>query len=549
MRFIKTCVISVDVLCYPAYCLIVKSNATMIGRKLRNRYEIREHLGDGSTATVYKAYDERLGREVALKMLLSHVKDTTRKRFLQEAKSAAALNHPNIMAIYDIDEDGEQPYLVMEFVDGVTLSFYVPAAVDVIVDLGRQIALALQYAHEREIIHRDIKPANIKVTPEGKVKLMDLGLALPPDAARVTAQGMVIGTPAYLSPEQAQGIKLDFRTDIYSLGIVLYEMATGQLPFNADDIGALLLQQVKQPPPPPRLLMPELPPALEAVILKALEKNPTRRFQSCAALATAIEAVLPQATVDTDTSNRRPDWSDVLQTAASRQQGGALRPRKRTLRVILADDHTLLRRSLANLLETHDDFVVVAEAGDGESALEQTVSIQPDVLMLDINMPIRNGLDILPEIRAKAPEVKVLILTGREEDAYIIRALRAGAHGYMLKSADESELIDALRKVVEGQLMLGRGVAEKMVTGMLNTDETNSIKLSETDQRVLLYIAAGQDNEEIAGRIGVQLIDLIEILAKIMDKLGTKDRHATALKALREGYILLDDLHDLGRTH
>ncbi|MBZ0296571.1 MAG: serine/threonine protein kinase, partial [Anaerolineae bacterium] len=213
----------------------------MIGRNIRNRYKIVEHLGDGSTATVYKAEDLRLGRDVALKMLLPHVREATRKRFFQEANAVAQLNHPNIMAIFDIDEDDDQPFLVVEYVEGQPLTNYIPSPQDVVVDLGQQIALALNYAHERDIIHRDIKPANIKVTPQGQVKIMDLGLALGRESKRMTADGMIIGTPAYLSPEQAQGQPLDPRTDIYSLGIVLYEMATGQLPFDADDIRALLI--------------------------------------------------------------------------------------------------------------------------------------------------------------------------------------------------------------------------------------------------------------------------------------------------------------------
>ena len=151
----------------------------MLGRKLRNRYQIIEHLGDGSTATVYKAIDERLGREVAIKLLLPQVRESTRKRFFMEATAAAQLNHPNIMAIHDIDEDNGRHFLVVEFVEGASLSHYVPSSPDLVVNLGRQIALALQYAHERQIIHRDIKPANIQVTPEGQIKLMDLGLALP----------------------------------------------------------------------------------------------------------------------------------------------------------------------------------------------------------------------------------------------------------------------------------------------------------------------------------------------------------------------------------
>jgi eukaryotic-like serine/threonine-protein kinase len=262
----------------------------MIGRKLRNRYEVQDHLGDGSTATVYRALDTKLGRSVALKVLLPHVRETTRKRFFQEATAAAQLNHPNIMSIYDVDEDDSQPFLVVEYVDGVTLTNYIPTSAENVVQLGAQIAFALQYAHEREIIHRDIKPANIKVTPEGRIKIMDLGLALPREAKRVTAHGMVIGTPAYLSPEQAQGHPLDARTDIYSLGIVLYEMACGELPFNADDISALLLQQVKQAPPSLRGRAPNVPIRLEAVIVKALEKNPAHRFQNAKAFGDALLA-------------------------------------------------------------------------------------------------------------------------------------------------------------------------------------------------------------------------------------------------------------------
>jgi len=186
----------------------------MIGRKLLNRYEIKEHLGDGSTATVYKALDTRLGRQVALKILLPHVRESTRNRFFQEALAAAQLNHPNIMAIYDIGDDADFHFLVVEFVDGMSLANYIPSPVTTVINFGRQIASALQYAHDHQVIHRDIKPANIKVTPNGVVKIMDLGLALPRDAQRVTAEGMVIGTPAYLSPEQAQGYTLDHRTDI-----------------------------------------------------------------------------------------------------------------------------------------------------------------------------------------------------------------------------------------------------------------------------------------------------------------------------------------------
>lgn len=512
----------------------------MIGTTLGNRYEIQAHLGDGSTATVYRALDKKLGRDVALKVLLPHVRDTTRERFFQEAMSAAHLNHPNIMSIFDIDEDNGQHFLVVEFVEGDPLSHYIPSSPEVVVELGTQIALALDYAHEADIIHRDIKPDNINVTPQGQVKIMDLGLARPREAKRVTAPGMVIGTPAYISPEQAQGHKLDRRTDIYSLGIVLYEMATGQLPFNADDITALLLQHVQQQPPPPRLINKDIPTALENVILKSLEKPINRRYQSCHALANALRAAIP-ATIETDeaTLSKRPEWAKTMKTDRLRDPNRAT---GNALRIIIADDHTILRKTLVSFIETHDEFVVVAEASDGNHALTQTLTIEPDLLILDLNMPNRGGLDILPEIKEKAPKVKVLVLTARDDDAHIVRALRAGANGYILKSTDEQELFDSIYKVMRGDLALGRGVAEKMVTGVISDPEH---ALDDDERTVLLYIAGGYENHDIARLLNVSMSSVIEVIASAMTKLNVRDRHAAALKALQQGDILLDDLQNL----
>lgn len=502
----------------------------MLGHTLHNRYQVHELLGEGSTATVYKALDTRLGRDVALKVLLPHVKDSVRKRFFQEATAVAQLNHPGIMAIFDIDQEGDINFLVVEYVEGDTLEDHVPSPPDKVIDIGRQIAQALDYAHARQIIHRDIKPANIKVAPNGQVKIMDLGLALPRDAKRVTSAGMIIGTPAYLSPEQAQGLPLDYRTDIYSLGIMLYELATGDLPFTSDDIPALLLQHVKETPAPPRMLDPNIPVGLENIVLKALEKNPARRFQSAGAMSQALAAIQrPERVSDTSTQPSQPAQVTV---------------ERAPMRVALADDHAMLRKTLVNFLSQRDDFVVVGEAGEGNGAIRLAVELQPDILLLDLNMPGKSGLEALPEIREKAPNVRVLVLTGRDEEWYITQALRAGANGYVLKSASEDDLIDAILKVSQGTLVLGQGVAEKVVTGLFKP-QTDPNRLTDDERQVLLLIAGGLDNDQIAERLNLPAPMLIETLARAMDKMRSKDRHAAALQALRQGYILLDELQSL----
>lgn len=493
----------------------------MIGRKLLNRYEVIRHIGDGSTATVYLAKDTRLGRDVALKVLLPHVQNTARERFFQEANAAAQLNHPNIMALFDIEQEGDVNFLVVEYVRGQPLSRFIPATLEQVIDFGSQVALALQYAHDNEVIHRDIKPANIHITPEEKVKIMDLGLALPRNAKRVTAHGMVIGTPAYLSPEQAQGLTLDKRTDIYSLGVVLFEMATGELPFSSDDIGALLLQQVRQDPPKPRNLNANIPVAMENTILRAMEKKPGRRFQTAEALAAALES------------------------SGGDRVTMPIRQAKRAVRVLIADDHNVIRKTLTTFIEQRDDIVVVGEANNGEEALRQVHALLPDVIILDLNMPGMSGLEVLPKIKQEVASVKVLVLTGREEDWYIVQALRAGANGYLMKTGDEEELLEGIGRVMDGDLVLGKGVPERMVEGMMGKKDQSSTDLTESERQVLLYVAAGYENNEIARKISMPLPTLVETLAQTMNKLNAQDRHAAALSALRAGYISLDALHEL----
>lgn len=507
----------------------------MLGHKLNNRYEIQELIGEGATAAVYRGVDLRLQRIVAIKILLPYVDQTTRQRFQREALAAARLNHPNIMAIYDVGEEEQQPYLIVEHIEGRPLFTFIPATPALVVDFGSQICEALDYAHRQGLIHRDIKPANIHITPTGQVKLMDFGLAITGETKRLTATGRIIGTPAYLSPEQAQGMPLNHQTDIYSTGVVLYELVTGVLPFDADDIGVLLLQQVKKAPKPPSDLVPDIPLNMERAILKALAKQPEARFESAGAMAAALTASINRQTETISTSNVPVPTQDIEPVIGAQSQ-------TKPIRVALADDHRILRTSLALYLDENEMIDVVGQADDGAQTLDMVREKRPDVLLLDLNMPGTSGLAILPEIRATWPDVKVLVLTGRDEDSYIMRALRAGAHGYILKTTTEDALVQAVRDVAEGHLILGRGVAERVVQGLMAKEDSHQV--TDLERAVLTGVAAGLTNDQIAEKLRIDPQLIAEQLMMLMDQLGATSRTETSLIALRKGWILLEDLHD-----
>src|SRR5258705_9938893 len=217
-----------------------------------------------------------------------------RRRFMSEARAVAALNHPNIVAVYDVGEDHGFPFFVMELVEGPNLGQAPPHDLQQVVEFACQICAALEHAHTNKIVHRDLKPANVLLSgkPATVAKLADLGLALPARGSRISHAGTIVGTAAYMAPEQALGKTVDGRADLYALGIVLYELTTGRVPFPGNDPLATISQHLHAPVVPPRVLRPDLPRALETVMLRLLAKDPAQRFATAAETSTALRDAL-----------------------------------------------------------------------------------------------------------------------------------------------------------------------------------------------------------------------------------------------------------------
>jgi len=298
---------------------------SLIGKTISNRYVVEEILGQGGMSAVYKATDPNLKRVVAVKVIHSHLSSNPDfvKRFEEEAAAVAQLRHHGIIQVHDFNRDDDLYYMVLEFVPGETIQDHLKRLNDSgrklspakAIEYMASICDAVDYAHQRGMIHRDIKPANLMLTTTGHVILMDFGIAKIVGGTRHTATGAVVGTAMYMSPEQIKGEQPDRRSDLYSLGVTLFEMVSGRPPFEADSAMTLMMMHVNDPVPNPKKLNPDVPDALVTVINKALAKDPNNRYQTAAQMAAALRNAL-------SAGSSSPKATMVEDATMSKQKGG-----------------------------------------------------------------------------------------------------------------------------------------------------------------------------------------------------------------------------------
>ncbi len=310
-------------------------NDPMIGKTI-GKYRIVEHLGRGGMAEVYKAYQPNLDRYVAVKMMHAFLSDEKEflARFEREAKVVATLRHPNIVQVYDFDVEGGVYYMVMEYINGETLKSRMQnlesSGAWISLDDATRVILAvgsaLKYAHERGMVHRDVKPANVMITIDGQVILTDFGIAKIVSASNLTASGAMVGTPSYMAPEQGMGQPGDERSDIYSLGVMLYQLVLGRLPFDADTPLAVVLKHINDPLPVPKTLQPNISDDLNNVILKALAKDPVDRYQKVAEMTADLRRAMGLSAEDSQADARNSAIKLAGATMVARVGSGVTPP-------------------------------------------------------------------------------------------------------------------------------------------------------------------------------------------------------------------------------
>ena len=428
-------------------------------------FRILETLGEGGMGMVYRGHQESLDRDVAIKVLSENIakNETFVARFQREARAAASLVHPNVIQIYSTGCEGDIHYFAMEYVRGKDLaqllmegrSFSLVETVEILI----QVAQAMCAAAEIGLVHRDIKPSNIMLTERGQVKITDFGLAKT-NESNLTEVGIIVGTANYMSPEQGQGMDLDVRSDIYSLGVVFYELVAGRPPFIADQPAAVLYKHVYEAPVPPSRVHPEVPEAVDRVILHMMQKAPDDRPASPEALLEELRALYGElagqaygaggAVLGSGGAGGQAPSSFVGRpgpagpnTEAPTLVSSDLRPVNR--RAVVADDVGSVRQLLGTILKEKQFEVIEAE--DGEAAVQTILDSRPDLVLLDVGIPKLDGIQVLERLHANHVDSKVIVISAHKDRETVARASRFEISGYLAKPVNIHELRERIDEI------------------------------------------------------------------------------------------------------
>ena len=525
-------------------------------RLIAERFELAYLIGEGGVGQVYKGRDTQTGQAVAIKALRPEVildAPDLVERFRREGQVLRELNHPNIIKVLATFEEGGQQYIVMEYAPGGSLAdllrnqpqLPLPRAVGI----ALEVADALARAHHLHIIHRDIKPGNILLGQDGTPRLTDFGLAHMADYPPITTRGEVLGTFQYLSPEGCNRQTLDERADIWSLGVVLFEMLAGERPFQGEGYpGAIVNAILNQPVPSLADYRDDVPPALDGLLRRMLAKNRGARIASMRQVGAELEAIgrgllCPAEAAELRIPAVHPTRHDQPPPSASEKEAKGVDK----IKVLIVDDHAIVRQGLRTFLELQDDIEVVGEGENGVEAVAQAGRLRPDVVLLDLVMPEMDGIEATQGILASSPDSRVLILTSFGDDEKVFPAIRAGAQGYLLKDIRPTDLVQAVRDAYHGKAQLHPDIAQKLMSAVARSgprptepggDQAASPVLdglTDREREVLQLIAQGLNNREIAERLVISEKTVKTHVSSILSKLGLEDRTQAAIWALKHG--------------
>jgi serine/threonine-protein kinase len=493
----------------------------VIGKILNGRYEIIELIGRGGMAYVYKARDLKLNRFVAVKILREEYTENEQfiKKFDRESQSAAGLSDPNIVSVYDVGVDGDVYFIVMEYVDGITLKQYLikkgrldyEEATNFIID----VAEALQCAHEHGIIHRDIKPQNIMLTADMTPKVTDFGIARAITSSTITMTNQTMGSVHYISPEQARGGFVDERSDLYSLGIMYYELLTGELPFDEENTVSIAIKHIQEDITPPKTIFPEIPQSVSDVVVRLCQKRPDDRYQDCEELIADLDQIMLNASVDlngspnnggliSDDSLFQVEPEDTAGDAADETGIDDLRKKKKRKRVLIG--LLVAALAIAGIVAGYRAFsasrkVTVPDVS-GMTKSQAKTAVEAVGLTLEVESTEYSDTVDRGKIISQSPKANAMSREGRTVKVVISK----GSESVQVPNVvgmTENEAVSALEKANLQVAEIKREYNDSYSSGVVYNASPSAGSAVDKNSKVTLYVSKGKETVSVPGLVGL----------------------------------------------